>query len=166
MSGSHINKVEVLWDCRGEVGEGPHWVAEEGALYFVDIMEKRVLRYLYADGAKAEIKLGEYTPLVAPVQGRKGQFVVGQGKKLCLLKWDGVDGGKFELEELVETDKDKPENRLNDGKVDRSGRLWAGTMPLEVNQASKQHKKKLHKKSRHKVNTNNPEEFKETTIVD
>ncbi len=133
--GSNNNKLEVLWDCKAVVGEGPHWVAEEGALYFVDIIQSRLLRYSYADGAKAEIKLPDLTPLVVPVQGRKGQFVVGQGRKLSLIKWDGSNGGKFELEELAETDVDKPNNRLNDGKVDRSGRLWAGTMPMEVRQA-------------------------------
>ena len=38
------------------------------------------------------------------------------------------DPGGRELQMLLGVEQDQPRNRFNDGKVDRHGRYWAGTM--------------------------------------
>ena len=38
-------EVENLVPNICELGEGPHWSDEEQCLYYVDIMDKKVLRY-------------------------------------------------------------------------------------------------------------------------
>ncbi len=69
---------------------------------------------------------------IVPVSGRPGEFLVGFGRRIRLLRWDGSsskDG--HSMEDVCLADPDREGNRLNDGKVDRAGRLWAGTMPVE-----------------------------------
>lgn len=62
------------------------------------------------------------TPIgfVVPVAGTKDKFVIGYGKKLALLTWDGVSTDATNVEILVEVDPGT-ENRFNDGKVDPKG---------------------------------------------
>ena len=69
--------------------------------------------------------------LIVPVQGCPDDFIISLGLRLCWLSWDGKDGGEYKLETLCKVDEGV-DHRFNDGKVDRQGRLWAGTMPLEV----------------------------------
>jgi sugar lactone lactonase YvrE len=35
------------------------------------------------------------------------------------------------VRQIADTEADNPRNRMNDGKCDRAGRFWAGTMPYE-----------------------------------
>lgn len=63
-----------------------------------------------------------------PVAGRSGTFVAGQDRGVFLFDWDGVSERPRRLETLAEL---QPEEELadlclNDGKVDRHGRLWSG----------------------------------------
>lgn len=62
---------------------------------------------------------------VIPLRGRVNQFIIGLGKSLAVLLWDGL-GPDFELHVKESVDKDKHGNRFNDGKADPWGRLWAG----------------------------------------
>lgn len=64
---------------------------------------------------------------IIPVEGASNHFVIGLERKFVIIKWDGGEGSKVEIiKELAEVDKESPENRLNDGKVDPKGRLFAG----------------------------------------
>lgn len=51
----------------------------------------------------------------------KGGYVAGVGRSIMAVEWSTQT-----MTSLVEVDKDKPNNRLNDGKVDPVGRLLAG----------------------------------------
>ena len=52
----------------------------------------------------------------------RGGLVLALAKQLAFYE----PGGELEL--LMEVEQDQPRNRFNDGKVDRRGRYWAGTM--------------------------------------
>lgn len=55
------------------------------------------------------------------VPRRSGSYVAGVGRNVVAVDWPtGV------MTPLVQVDHDKPNNRLNDGKVDPAGRLLAG----------------------------------------
>src|SRR5579859_2658176 len=70
----------------------------------------------YFDAGQA---LGAATPRVS------GGFV------LALRNGFGIlEAGTHEDRMISDTEADKPENRMNDGKCDARGRFWAGTMPL------------------------------------
>lgn len=50
-----------------------------------------------------------------------GGYVAGVGRKIVAVDWSSQT-----MTSLTEVDKDKPNNRLNDGKVDPFGRLLTG----------------------------------------
>lgn len=58
---------------------------------------------------------------------KDGQFIIGRGRDLVRFSWDG-DSSRGPLRILTTVDKDKPNNRFNDGKADASGRLWVGKL--------------------------------------
>jgi len=110
-----------IWDLKAALGEGPVWHEPEQALYFVDINGRAIYRY---DPATAETSSWS-------VPGRPGFIVpTRDGTFLCGMQ-DGLHRfdpatGQCSLDTVVEPDK--PENRINDGWVDPTGRLWFGTM--------------------------------------
>lgn len=55
------------------------------------------------------------------VPRRNGGYVAGVGRSLVAVNWSTRS-----MTSLVGVDEDKPNNRLNDGKVDPIGRLLAG----------------------------------------
>ncbi|XP_075216427.1 regucalcin-like [Lycorma delicatula] len=111
-------------------GEGPHWDAHIQVLYFVDISGKTVHRLNPSTNTHTSISLNDTVSFVIPLRGRVNQFIIGLGKSLAVLLWDGL-GPDFELHVKESVDKDKHGNRFNDGKADPWGRLWAGTMGEE-----------------------------------
>jgi D-xylonolactonase len=110
-----------IWELEAELGEGPVWVERDQALWFVDIKKQQVHRYDPASGAKKSWDSPEQVGFIVPAEG--GGFVA--GLQSGLYKFDEASGS-FDL--IVEVEKDLPDNRLNDGVVDPSGRLWFGTM--------------------------------------
>lgn len=107
-----------------ELGEGPIWDPRDRALWFVDIKNKKVHRYDPASGDQRAWDAPEYVGFVFPA--RSGGFVA--GLKSGLFKFDPASG---RFDRIAEVEADKPHNRLNDGAVDRAGRLWFGTMDNE-----------------------------------
>ena len=111
----------VVWSLAAELGEGPVWVERDCALWFVDIKKHEIHRYDPASGAKRSWAAPEQVGFVFPAEG--GGFVA--GLQSGLHHFDEATGA-FVL--IIDVDRDIPTNRLNDGIVDPSGRLWFGTM--------------------------------------
>lgn len=111
----------LVWNLEAELGEGPVWVERDGALWFVDIKKHQVHRFKPADGTRQSWTVPEQVGFIFPAE--KGGFVV--GLQSGLYRFDESSGT---LELIVEVEPDKPRNRLNDGVIDPSGRLWFGTM--------------------------------------
>lgn len=119
--------MECIADVKAVLGEGPIWVAREAALYWVDIPEKRLFRWSEQDGART-VDLPAHLCSLAP--RARGGFI-GAG-------YDGFleIGDDLGIAPLGDPEPDLPANRFNDGKVDRSGRFWAGTMDRFEREAS------------------------------
>ncbi|XP_004930719.1 regucalcin [Bombyx mori] len=114
------------------LGEGPHWDERQQALYFVSIQDKTIHKYVPTTEKHTKTSLDGRVGFILPVEGTTDQFVVGVERKFLFIQWDGEDGSKVAvLKELGEVDKDRPNNRINDGKADPRGRLFAGTMGHE-----------------------------------
>ncbi|KAH9636267.1 hypothetical protein HF086_009463 [Spodoptera exigua] len=78
------------------------------------------------------IPRGGRVGFIVPVEGTTDQFLVGVDRKFQVIRWDGADGSPATVvKELVEVDSDIPTNRINDGKADPKGRVFAGTMGHE-----------------------------------
>ncbi|XP_026319176.1 uncharacterized protein LOC113229707 [Hyposmocoma kahamanoa] len=113
------------------LGEGPHWDHDQQALYFVSIIEKTIHKYVPATGAYTKTTLDGRPGFIVPVEGKSNEFVVGVERKFLVVKWDGNDGSPATVvKEIAEVDKGT-KNRINDGKADPRGRLFAGTMGHE-----------------------------------
>ena len=110
-----------VWSLGAELGEGPVWVEDDRALWFVDIKRNQIHRFDPASGDRRSWDSPEQIGFCLPATG--GGFVAGLQSGLHLF--DRVSG-RFTLLAAVETDR--PGNRINDGVVDPSGRLWFGTM--------------------------------------
>jgi sugar lactone lactonase YvrE len=113
-----------IWALGAELGEGPVWVERHQALWFTDIKKRQIHRFDPASGEQASWYAPEHVGFALPAAG--GGFVT--GLKSGLHHFDERSGA-FRLVASVEGDV--PGNRINDGTVDPSGRLWFGTMDNE-----------------------------------
>ena len=116
-----MTEPKVAWDLAAELGEGPVWVERDRALWFVDIKKRQINRYEPASASKRSWQAPEQVGFILPAE--RGGFVA--GLQSGLYHFD-ERSGEFAL--IVEVEPDKPDNRLNDGVVDPSGRIWFGTM--------------------------------------
>ncbi|XP_072932437.1 regucalcin-like isoform X2 [Epargyreus clarus] len=124
-------KVEKITDPL-VLGEGPHWDEKQQALFFVSIHECTIHRYLPATGEHTKTKLDGRVGFIVPVEGAINQFVVGVERRFLVVEWDGQEGSQTRIvKDLGEVDQDVPSTRINDGKADPRGRLFAGTMGAE-----------------------------------
>jgi sugar lactone lactonase YvrE len=108
-------------ECQNDLGEGPLWDAREGALFWLDINRARVQRY---DPQTKATHIFEMPMRVTALGLReRGGFVCATEKGFYF--WDGKSTS---LEFITHPEEGKAGARFNDGKVDRAGRFWAGTM--------------------------------------
>ena len=113
-------QVRCVADVGAVLGEGPLWVAREKSLYWVDIKGRKIFR-LDASGA---LRTWETPFRIGSLATRRaGGFVAGTEDGFALVD---LDSGRFEI--FANPEPALPGNRFNDGKLDRSGRFWAGTM--------------------------------------
>ncbi|CAH1392189.1 unnamed protein product [Nezara viridula] len=125
-------KVEKLPIPSVVLGEGPHWDIATQSLYLIDISGSQLIRYDPKANKAFIVKLDvPLASFIIPVEGSKGQYVVGSGIKLYLIKWDGTSDKAESVELLHQLTNDSEANRINDGKCDNTGRLWFGTMSKE-----------------------------------
>ena len=114
------SRLRCVADVRAVLGEGPVWVARESALYWLDIKGCKILR---ADD-RGQLTHWDTPMRIGSLAPRKsGGFIAGTEDGIALVD---PFNGKFEI--VAEPEAQLPDNRFNDGKVDRRGRFWAGTM--------------------------------------
>lgn len=104
------------------LGEGPLWSPRDEALYWVDILTPAIHRFDVATGRDTETKLGSMVSLVIPKA--TGGLLIATPNGLMTIDDSGT------LTRLSHPEADRPGNRYNDGKCDRMGRLWVGTMDM------------------------------------
>ncbi|XP_049823903.1 regucalcin [Aethina tumida] len=109
--------------------EGPSWDPRTNLLYFVDIHSGKVLSYNYENGDVKYITLdGQVTPVVQSVD--KDVILVGVNRSVVAVEWNGL--GELKGQKVLTTvSQQYPTSRFNDGKADKKGRLWWGTMGYE-----------------------------------
>jgi sugar lactone lactonase YvrE len=111
------------------LGEGPVWVAREAAVYWVDIKGYKVFRFTPATGALKTWSTPYRVCSLAPRAA--GGFIAGTEDG-----FSRVDLDEDRFLPLINPEPDRIGNRFNDGKLDRQGRFWAGTMDNDEQKAS------------------------------
>lgn len=114
------SEVQCVADVHAVLGEGPVWVEREAALYWLDIKGRKIFR-LTQDGELSQwdtpVRVGSLAPRAS------GGFIGGTDEGIAAID---PAAGRFEI--LHHPESHLPDNRFNDGKVDRRGRFWAGSM--------------------------------------
>lgn len=129
-------KIEEITGSLADMGEGPHWDVTTQNLYYVDINAGKILRYSYNENKvyKAKVDGERFASFIIPVEGTNDQFAVGCGRRVLVVRWDGLSKIAKPTKSLFEVQMDDDrygDNRFNDGKCDSHGRLFAGTMRHE-----------------------------------
>lgn len=108
-------------DQRDVLGEGPIWLSDRSELAWVDILAPAVHRLCLTTGEIASLAFDEPVGWVLPRADMK-TVVAGFQSGFWILDLD--TGARVHLSN---PEPDRPGNRLNDAKVDRWGRIWAGS---------------------------------------
>jgi sugar lactone lactonase YvrE/DNA-binding IclR family transcriptional regulator len=115
--------VQCVAQTRSLLGEGPIWSPRDGQLYWVDILTPSVHCYDVLKGQDNEAKIGSMVSIAIP-KATGGLLVATPGGLMTL------DLGQKTLQLFCHPESERPGNRYNDGKCDRMGRLWIGSMDM------------------------------------
>ncbi|MAT97743.1 MAG: hypothetical protein CL608_11410 [Anaerolineaceae bacterium] len=124
-----MSEINCIWQIPAQLGEGPLWVADENALYWVDIIGKRVHRLMPDSGERRTWIFDQ--PVTNLAVRQSGGFVGTVRDGFATIDFATETATPFVLPEA-----NLPGNRFNDGKVDGNGRYWAGTMDNAQQQAT------------------------------
>lgn len=109
---------------RDRLGEGLLWSSRENAVFWVDILGRRLNRVSLADDSVDGWDMPDTIGWVIEREDKPG-FVAGIGRRFVALTLDPV------LMDTIAAPEDEREgNRFNDAKADAQGRIWAGSMPF------------------------------------
>ena len=108
-------------DCQNVLGEVPVWDVAEQALYWVDIEGAALHRLTPATGSIERWPMPERIASLALRES--GGLIVAFASGIALL-----DLPSMAISWLARPEAHLPGNRFNEGKCDRMGRFWAGTM--------------------------------------
>ena len=128
-------EIRLLVDCKNHLGEGPLWDVREQRLYWIDSTACEIWS-CNEDGSDVRT---HYVPTYI------GSMALRESGGAVLALANGFNFYDFETQEVTPIANpfaDKPDYRFNDGKVDRAGRFFAGSMgydfdPLSVSIARK-----------------------------
>ncbi|PZP95024.1 MAG: gluconolactonase [Variovorax paradoxus] len=120
-----LSEAQCVWDAGAQLGEGALWSPRTQALWWVDILGRRLYRWQWPLGTHAHWDFAEEISAVA-------ERADGTGLLLALrhgfFAFDPEDGRLTPLHRVA----DEPaHNRFNDGKCDAQGRFWAGSMDFD-----------------------------------
>jgi sugar lactone lactonase YvrE len=127
MSPIHV-EMSVLGNLRCKVGESPLWSPAEMACYWVDIEGRAICRWRHGD---AQVRCWT-------LPGRPGCIALAQdGGLVCAMEDQIVHvslmgDGSIEARPLARLQHAQPGMRLNDGRADREGRFWVGSMVMDM----------------------------------
>ena len=107
------------------LGEGPVWSDRDGCLYYLDIVANRLQSYTLATKRHRAWTFDTFVGSLA--ECRSGGLLLSLGDRIVRFDPETSTGA---LEELVVLERDRPLNRLNDGKADPWGRFWVGSMRI------------------------------------
>ncbi len=116
--------IRLLVDCKNHLGEGPLWDVEEQRLYWIDSSAAEIWS-CRADGSDVKTYF---------VRRHIGSMALREKGGAVLALSNGFNLYDFKTQKvnhISDPEADEPENRLNDGKVDRRGRFLAGYMSYD-----------------------------------
>ncbi len=125
-----MTEIVCATETRDVLGESCIWCPTTRKVWWLDVLKPCLQSFDPATGAH------QVYPLPGPNCGcvalrRSGGFVLAMPDGLH--SFDPQSGA---LTFLVDAEPDQPHNRYNDGRCDRRGRFWIGTMHTEIKEPS------------------------------
>ena len=130
-STTNMPAVEVLTKPDCVVGESPVWRAGESALYWVDIPSRKIHRLNVETGNIDSWLAREMVACIA--FDTEGNLIAGMESGVFSLQL--APEGKIVATLLAAPLFPMQNMRFNDGRCDRQGRFWAGTMHMNMSAA-------------------------------
>ncbi len=119
---AHSTEVACVLTRPASLGEGPLWDPRARRLYWVDIKGRRIHRFDPASGRDESWATPEDIGSLAVRE--KGGLVVALTSGFHFF-----DPARERFEPVCNPEPERRGNRFNDGKPDRQGRFWAGSLP-------------------------------------
>jgi sugar lactone lactonase YvrE len=113
--------IECVVDAKARLGEGPLWDPRAQVLWWLDIKGHHIHRFDPASGEDRTWSTPEDIGCLAVRE--RGGLIVAMRSGLYFF-----DPGTGRFDAIFDPESDLPENRFNDGKPDRQGRFWPGSM--------------------------------------
>jgi L-arabinonolactonase len=113
--------IECILEAQAELGEGTLWDAQAQVLWWVDIWGKMIHRTDPETGTDEIFNAPKYVGCLG--LRRKGGLVATLADGFYFF--DPITG---RFDHIIDPDADQPNTRFNDGKTDRQGRFWSGTV--------------------------------------
>lgn len=126
--------VERVGSAVCAVGESPLWAPQERALYWVDIEGRRLHRW-QAGAGERQWSLPQRPGCIA-LHEQGGLICALEDRIVRLTPVDDAGGALVADEGLASVEHPQPGMRFNDGRCDRAGRLWVGSMVMDMARAS------------------------------
>ncbi|TLX52907.1 SMP-30/gluconolactonase/LRE family protein [Stutzerimonas nosocomialis] len=124
------SQAELIFDAQNATGESPVWVAAEQALYWVDIPNRQLLRWTAADNQVTRWTGEQMIACIARRAGHGNRWVAGM--ESGVFEVVPQDDGTLAASPLASVEHAQGGMRFNDGRCDRQGRFWAGTMVMDM----------------------------------
>ena len=116
-----MTSIDCIWPAETILGEAPVWCPIEKVVYWVDIEGKSVLRINPKTRERKRFLQDHEFGCI--VKRADGGFIAGTNAGLVYLDDDLKTSTVF-----ADPEADIPGNRFNDGKCDRQGRFWVGSI--------------------------------------
>jgi L-arabinonolactonase len=124
-----MTDIECVAQTEDVLGEVPLWHPIEDSLYWIDLFKPAIHRF---DPASQHVQ--SWTP-----PEKLGSFALRASGGLLLAGRGGLslyDPGSGRLDRIADPESGGTENLLNDGRCDRRGRFWVGSMNKMQERAS------------------------------
>ena len=120
------NNIRVVVHAKDQLGETPLWCPRTEKIWWIDIERPKLQSFDERTGQHAVHAFGS-TFLGSLALHRAGGFVVALDNSLHRF-----DPATSTLEHIIDVEPADKGTRLNDGRCDRRGRLWIGTMDAAI----------------------------------
>ena len=121
--GAVMSGVEVVLAANADLAESPVWDSEDDVLWWVDIFRGEVHRFDPSSGRDEKFQLAG--PVGSLALRRSGGLIVALRDGLYTYQLGG------DVRPLALPEPERRHNRFNDGRTDRRGRFWVGSLHLD-----------------------------------
>jgi len=122
-------QITTLFPSQCILAEGPLWHKERNSCFWVDI--ERGILYEYGwDNRELNTWSFDYRVTLV-IQANNNEVILALDRSIARF-----DLETEKLEWLVDVEHQLPNNRCNDGACDSQGRIWVGTMALDIQQGA------------------------------